>query len=357
MESLAYLPRCDLGIVLVDASSTLIQEDASIVNALCQAGAGVMVLLTKADMLAPGERITAAQYVKDQIHANLGLDLPVYVVSVKGADAVLCDRWFETALVPSLREHRRLAEASLRRKVGLLREATIAALQRRLDKRSAAGAEAAGQWTAVEPVVNMALARLETAMRDRLDATGIVLAGNVLDAAAQELANQLRHDRSTRTDASTTVISCGNPQANRFATEVAKSLSLIRENLISVLHDASAAIGHRHEDCASVPMPSGMPILDLTAKLPETPMRRPRLAFLISRRSIYRQLFSHFGATLATLLDQYIWQVGEWRLQVLAEMRKAFTAGVGFCRAQCEDTNAAPELASVENDLRRLQDL
>jgi GTP-binding protein EngB required for normal cell division len=118
MEAMAYLPRCDLGLVLVDANSTFTHEDAFIVNALYQAGVKAMLLLAKADMLTPDERITASQYIQEQVRVNVGTDLPVHIVSVKGRDAVLCDRWFETALVPCLREHRELARASLRRKVG-----------------------------------------------------------------------------------------------------------------------------------------------------------------------------------------------------------------------------------------------
>ena len=49
-ETLAYLPRCDLGIVLVDAVSSLGPQDLAIVRALYQAGATAAVLLSKADL-------------------------------------------------------------------------------------------------------------------------------------------------------------------------------------------------------------------------------------------------------------------------------------------------------------------
>ena len=53
-ETVAYLPRCDLGIVLVDAASTLTHEDLAIVQALYQSGAQAMVLVSKADLLGAG---------------------------------------------------------------------------------------------------------------------------------------------------------------------------------------------------------------------------------------------------------------------------------------------------------------
>jgi hypothetical protein len=358
MEAMAYLPRCDLGVVLVDASSTFTHEDAFVVNALCQAGVKAMVLLAKADMLASDERATASQYIKEQLRANVGIDLPVYVISVKGKDAELCDRWVETVLVPCLQEHQGLARASLRRKVGLLREATTAALRRRLDKESAVGGRLAGQWATVEPSLNAALAELEAAVRDRPEWPGID--ERILDAAAQEIAAQWRRDRAQQADAAAVIISCGGQQVNGLATEVAKSLTRLREKLVSVLRSAAAAVGHRQEEGADIPVPSGMPILDLSLHLRETPLRRPRLALLSKKmalRNARRQLAVLLGSRLADLLARYVRQMGQWRLQILDEMRRSFGARVGFYRVRCEQASSSSDLAAIENDLGRLQRL
>jgi signal recognition particle receptor subunit beta len=358
MEARAYLPRCDLGIVLVDATSTLSHEDTSTVNALCQAGVKVMVLLTKADILSAADRVTAARYTKEQLRANLGIDLPIHVVSVKGRDAELCDQWFETVLVPCLHEHRGLARASLRRKVGLLREVAVAALERRLDKDSAAGGDMAKQWAAVEPSLNEALTRLEAALRERPEWPG--LSERTLDAAAQEIVEQWRRDRAQQVDAAAAVISCGSRQVNRLAAEAAKPLTLLGEQLEGVLRDAATVAGHRLEEGATIPLPSGMPILDLSASLRGTPLRRPRLALLsksMAFRNARRHLEGGLGSRFTSLLNQYVRQVGQWRLQVLAEMRRSFSTRLGFYRAQCEQVSHSADLASIEDDLRRLQAL
>jgi hypothetical protein len=47
-ETIGYLPRCDLGIVLIDASAGLTQDDFVTVQALYQAGASAMILISKA---------------------------------------------------------------------------------------------------------------------------------------------------------------------------------------------------------------------------------------------------------------------------------------------------------------------
>jgi GTP-binding protein EngB required for normal cell division len=66
-EAMAYLPRCDLGIVLIDAASTLNQDDLALLRTLYESGAPAMVLLSKADLLSATDRERMAAYVKGQL--------------------------------------------------------------------------------------------------------------------------------------------------------------------------------------------------------------------------------------------------------------------------------------------------
>ena len=136
-ETVAYLPRCDLGLVLVDAASTLTHEDLTTVQALGQSGARAIVLASKADLLRPVERQETLAYAQRQIKAQLGLEVPVRLVSVMGAEARLCDEWFEREVKPLLESHREQAAASLKRKAGGLREAVLNTLKARLQGRTA----------------------------------------------------------------------------------------------------------------------------------------------------------------------------------------------------------------------------
>src|SRR5213080_1070804 len=135
-ETIAYLPRCDLGIVLIDASAGLTPDDVIVVQALYQAGASAMVLISKADLFSGADRERMIAYVKANLRSELRVGPPVHAVSIFGADAALCDRWFETELRPFLAEHHELAIISQKRKVGALREAVIGALERRLHAES-----------------------------------------------------------------------------------------------------------------------------------------------------------------------------------------------------------------------------
>jgi small GTP-binding protein len=90
-ETVAYLPRCDLGIVLIDASSGLTQDDLVVVQALYQSGASAMVLISKADLFILADRQRMVDYVKTNLQTQLHVDPPVHAVSVFGVDAALCD--------------------------------------------------------------------------------------------------------------------------------------------------------------------------------------------------------------------------------------------------------------------------
>jgi small GTP-binding protein len=100
-ETMAYLPRCDLGLVLVDAASTLTHEDLAIVQALYRSGAQAMVLVSKADLLRNAERQQTTEYVQRQLATQANLELPVHLVSVLGDHAALCDREQEGFLRPA----------------------------------------------------------------------------------------------------------------------------------------------------------------------------------------------------------------------------------------------------------------
>ena len=135
-EALAYLPLCDLGLVLIDAASTVNQEDLALLRALYAAGNPAMLLLSKADLIAPSDRERMAKYIREQVRRELGLDLAVHPVSIVGADESLLTGWFDKELTPLLEQHRAMVEASLRRKIAHLRESVISTLESILARRS-----------------------------------------------------------------------------------------------------------------------------------------------------------------------------------------------------------------------------
>ena len=141
-ETKAYLPRCDLGVVLIDAGSTLTADDLATIQALYDAGIPASVLLSKVDLLAPGDRDRALRYVAGHIRSDLGLELTVNAISIHSECGELLDRWLASEILPLYDRHAELARQSVARKIGALRLAVDAALKAR-SKRSAAPIDAA----------------------------------------------------------------------------------------------------------------------------------------------------------------------------------------------------------------------
>ncbi len=128
-ETLAYLPKCDMGVLLVDSGSTLTEEDLGTIRMLLEAGVPTSVLLSKADLIKSADRERATLYTKEKIRERLGIELQVRPVSISPDEERLLESWFEDEIAPLYRRHRELASQSIRRKIGVLRESVESALR------------------------------------------------------------------------------------------------------------------------------------------------------------------------------------------------------------------------------------
>lgn len=138
VETLAYLPSCDLAMLLVDAGATLSEEDVGTLRLLYEAGIPALILLSKSDLLAEGDLHQVISYIQVHVKHELGLDVLVHPVSALPNYSVLLDQFFERELVPRFDQARSLRAASVARKIGALREAITIALEGSLhrEKRS-----------------------------------------------------------------------------------------------------------------------------------------------------------------------------------------------------------------------------
>jgi GTP-binding protein EngB required for normal cell division len=365
-ETVAYLPRCDLGLVLVDAASTLTHEDLAVVQALYQAGAQAMVLASKADLLQPAERQQTLTYVQQQLTAQLGVRAPVSMISVVGSEGALCDQWFDRELKPLLETHREQAAASLKRKVGGLREAVVKTLEARRQSQSA-GPTAQPRGNVAEAIAALrnADALLEAAENDAAKLVDDVAyaAPALIELAAAELAAQWRKRRLAPAESATACVAALRRALSGHTGKVVERLESLRQQLEQALATARPAIGSMVGVGEPLPRPSGLPVFDPTAALPELDLRRPGLLVLLGapllRRSARSQLQWQLGDSLSAALSDYRRRVRQWLQQMLGELRAAFHAHAGPLRAQLEprESVAASGVtsASLEADLRILQ--
>lgn len=101
-HALTYLPRCDLGIVTVDASATLQPQDVDLAQALIQAHASCLVVLTKADTVKAAALDEQRGYVAQAMSQALGMPVEVTDVSVAPDYPRPLDAWRERVLQPAL---------------------------------------------------------------------------------------------------------------------------------------------------------------------------------------------------------------------------------------------------------------
>lgn len=135
-DTLAYLPSCDLALLLIDAAATLNEEDIGTLRLLYEAGIPALVLLSKADLLAEGDPHRAVSYIQQHIKRDLGLNIAVHAVSALSQYSVTLDQFYERELLPRFEQARSLKEASVSRKIGALREAVLSAIEASLNREN-----------------------------------------------------------------------------------------------------------------------------------------------------------------------------------------------------------------------------
>ncbi|MGN6369033.1 MAG: dynamin family protein [Phycisphaerae bacterium] len=345
-ETLAYLPRCDLGLVLVD--STLVLEDIRIVESLRRAGADVMVLLTKADRLSAEERSLALEYAKRQLREQLDAEIPVHLVSVRGKDATLCDHW--AALVLDARQRdaqRRLAE-SLGRKAEILYQALVAELRSRLANE----VHASQKPTELPASYRATMVRLEMLERQRVSDTDAIqgVVSQMLDAAAErasfESLETYRIEQILQQAFSHTILALGT-EIQQIFDELRMQISTACENI----EPANTELG-------IIPAITGMPVPVVRAFHLDAPLQLGlgRLRNRHGRQHVIRQQLERLaGRKLEEATREYVMRLETWRREMLRELRKAFQACSDLSQAGAHSADAiAGDLTTLKQDLKRL---
>jgi GTP-binding protein EngB required for normal cell division len=335
-ETVAYLPRCDLGIMLIDAASTLTQEDLVVIEALYRSGATATVLLSKADLLTPDERAHAIEYVRRQLREQAQLDLPVHLVSVRGVEVTLCDRWFENELQPVLVRHKELAAVALKRKIGTLREAVVGALQRRTERVELPDVQPALQ------ALRDADTLLDAAERNVRDAA------RDLTGLAAPILNGVAHDGNV----AAALQASASAQITNATAAVWHQLDDLRSRLVQALQSAETATGaNGFEDLPALTELPGMDLAPVVAGLngAHVPVTVRWNAGL--RQRWLRQRVEH---ELRDALDRYGQRLRHWARETVGGLGAAFTARADVCRAQLDVTGDV-DAASVAEDIRRLE--
>jgi GTP-binding protein EngB required for normal cell division len=334
-ETRAYLPRCDLGVVLIDAGSTLTEDDLATVRTLYDAGIPASVLLSKADLLAPADRDRALQYVAGHIRSDLGLELTVDAVSIKAGSSHLLEKWLSTEILPLYERHAELARQSLNRKIGALRLAVEAALKARLKRSGHTGAGIdIGKLRDLETEIRTAAGKIARARTECLDKTD----------AFRQCADDLIREAANHTTGEGPIKNMLEQAAAEPVAQIASAIREAARNAGSVLANAAMALrienGPEPDELQNVL--KNMPRFDLGNL--EIPVRSSKVAALLGRRwaaaRVERRIRSQAGDQITDAVAIYARVLQAWVRKTFTELQEQFDSYADAYRAHLDRLSA-----------------
>ena len=348
-QTLAFLPRCDLGVILIDATATPTADDIAVARTLLENGAEVLLVLSKADLLAPADCEKVLVYVRRQFVDTLGRELPVAPVSVTPGHTAVTERWFAAELAPRQVRHRELAAAALRRKIGALRDATVAALAVRAGFAPAAPSPSAVGYAGALGAARAAFESNRNALHD-LAYAATPTADTVFAAIAGALAAKPADDQFPEAVAR----ELGRAAA-RLGAEFDARLRATRDTAARALVSAT---GESREG-AALPQPFARPLFDpapilATSRLSAAWRRWP--AASLRRRALQRHLSSQLAGALDDALRAYARSLIRWSERFLDELAAQFNAQAGIAEVRTAVPRAqGGEIETMRRDLELLR--
>ena len=317
-HALTYLPRCDLGIVAIDAAATLSTLDADLLRALQQAHAQRMVLLTKCDAIAPEALAQQRAYVARTLAEVLGETIEVHPVSVAAAQPGLFEHWRDAVLVPALATCAAAADQRARERT--LRLARLLAQRLEQGLRETAAAPAAPSDSSGN---GQALAALDT-QEERLRNLCHRLAENGPAVVLRDAAEKPAIDADT-------IAALAAELADQVVREIVEELGKIASGCAA----GSASDG----------LLPGAPPFAWDA--PALAMAMPRGPRAWRQWRLRQALRVAFQRALQDALGGYARQLRDWLAQACRILRQALKSTGG--------TGAGGDAGQIQADLQRLQ--
>jgi GTP-binding protein EngB required for normal cell division len=241
-ETLAYLPQCDLGVVLLAAGGALERPDIELVRSLQASGIPAIVLISKADLLSVAAQRELRDYVRAELEKTADADVSMHFSSAAGGGE-LARAWFREELAPLLTRVQELAERSAQSKLSALREGVIANLEAALGS--------AGKSTEPTGMSAQGGAALEQGF---LEAEGVLadarrncqrLADEVASSAddlISDIAGTVARDleRSAKLEVPATIRAASDAASERVRAAQQAALTAARERLSEILARVAA---------------------------------------------------------------------------------------------------------------------
>jgi len=365
-ETLAYLPRCDLGVVLIDAASTLTRDDLQTIQILYDAAIPATVLLSKADLLSPQDRSRIIAYVKDHIKRELNLDLAVHAVSVLPNCKDMLTNWFETDIAPLYSRRQELKTRSIRRKLGALHQSVEMALRSRLRQKGQMSPRKVEQLRVIEAELRQASGHLEDMKKTaRRVANDLEYSGRaILRMAAAALVEAWVKQGATEQASPEIVLKAVVSAIEGQTDTLRRRIETLGNKLHETLRAAAAVL--EIEDT-----PSQKEFLSVIREMPafdagqlKVTIKRPLLLSLLGEKAyasiVTKRLARTMGTQLNASLAAYQALLHDWSSRTLELMQRRFDAYANGYRAQVErligdHSSPGEQEGTIRRDLETLE--
>jgi GTP-binding protein EngB required for normal cell division len=361
-ETMAYLPRCDLGVVLVDASSNLNSDDVATLDALRCASVPSILVLSKADLVASKDLERLIEYSRNQVIQQLGSPIDVAPLSSHLELAPLLEKWIEEQISPRIANAQRLADESNEAKANALAQRILHALEvstktQHFDQPVPTGDD----LRKVESQLREAAGLVERTSSECYRITGQIR-GVTEDAIVVLADNAVSIWQTSAADARLEqdwLQSAVNSIARSEAEELARLIQSAARRLSEALDNAAhaTATGERNEAFSLASFVKDMPVPDFAGCSIE--LQRPQLLSIstdLSRRSVKRRIKSKCGVLLVGFFTSYARALELWFRDTLGNLEKEFGGSADVYRAQLQRL-AAPAATPPPNKDIVLEDI
>jgi len=268
----------------------------------------------------------------------LGLQLPVYAISIKAECSHLLDQWLDAGIFSLYDRHTELARQSLNRKIGALRFGVEAALRARL-RRSGPRMDT-GKLRDLETDLRTATGKIAQARTESIDKTDDlrVCSDELIRTAANHLVEAWASGAGARSQDH--VRSMLEQAAAERAALVPSAIQEAARNAGSVLAKVAVALelDNRPEPDELLEVLKNMPRVDLgnleIAIAPST--AASLLGSRFARARLERRIRSQAGDQLADAIGIYARVLQSWVRKTFTELQEQFDSYADAYRAQLD---------------------
>jgi GTP-binding protein EngB required for normal cell division len=353
-ETLAYLPKCDLGVVLIDAGSTLTTDDLRTIMTLHEAAVPVNVLLSKADLLASEDLVKIIQYVREQIASECKLGLPVRPVSILPSYREMTNQWFEHEIMPLYDQAQQLRAASLRRKIGVLRESLVSALKARMRRDQQCSTNSQDLGRAAESLLRTTTGQIEEmrALCEREIMGAAAETPGAIQSAARRLMDSWSQNDGAPVAPGQVVRDVISDFVQLRVKKMQGDLSAFAAQLqINLKHCAShLGVVHMPGDDELQSIIRGTPVFDpqpFTIAISRSSCSR-LLGRRFAKRQVARNITRQLGQSFQEALDNYWQTLNEWSRSIISRLRQVFEIYAEDYRARVQQALGGTALSTEE---------